>query len=115
MRALLRVMLSVFVSMSLFAGAVRAEPVSTDEVAAGQAAASDREKVRAFIDRAGVQEKLKTMGVEGIWAKHRVDAMTDQEVAMLAQKIDSLPAGAALSSNDLIIILLVAILVIVAL
>jgi hypothetical protein len=44
-------------------------------------------------------------------AQQRVDALTDAEVMHLAGKIDSLPAGGALSNQDLILILLVAILV----
>jgi hypothetical protein len=51
------------------------------------------------------------LGVKPELAKQRVDALTDAEVVSLAGKIDTLPAGGALSSTDLIIILLVAILV----
>ena len=88
-----------------------AEIVTTDQIAADQQAPSDREKVKAFLDRAGVQTKLQALGVRAVMAKERVDALTDQEVAVLAQRIDQLPAGGDLSKTDLIIILLVAILV----
>ena len=89
----------------------RAEMISTEQVAAEQNAQTDRAKVKEFLDRASVQARLQALGVHATLAKDRVDALTNQEVAMLAQKIDSLPAGGELSKTDLIIILLIAILV----
>jgi len=52
------------------------------------------------------------MGVDGLAAKDRVAALTDQEVHALAESIDALPAGGNLGTNDIIVILLVAILVV---
>lgn len=78
-------------------------------------AEQDRDKVRQFLDRATVTEKLKAMGVDALNARSRVDSLTDDEVHALAQRIDAMPAGGALSNNDLIIILLVALIIIVAL
>jgi hypothetical protein len=75
----------------------------------------DRAKVQQFLDRATVTEKLKAMGVDALNARSRVDSLTDDEVHALAQRIDAMPAGGALSQNDLILILLVALIVIVAL
>lgn len=99
------------VSGLVLAPIASAEMISTQDSASAQKLQSDREKVRSFLDRANVQEKLHTMGVEAAFAKDRVNALTDQEVTLLAQKIDSLPAGASLSTTDIILILLVAILV----
>ena len=50
--------------------------------------------------------------VDGLAAKDRVAALTDQEVHALAESIDALPAGGNLGTNDIIVILLVAILVV---
>jgi hypothetical protein len=75
----------------------------------------DRAKVQQFLDRANVKERLQALGVDALNARDRVDAMTDAEVHALAQRIDAMPAGGALSQNDIILILLVAILVLVAL
>jgi hypothetical protein len=63
------------------------------------------------VDRANVAEKMKAMGVSGLFAKDRVDALTEAEVHALAERIDAMPAGGALSTNDLLIILLIALLV----
>jgi hypothetical protein len=93
----------------------RAEMISThDAIAAQDPAAQDRAKVQAFLDRASVKDRLQTMGVSSLVTQDRVDALSNEEVHNLAQRIDALPAGGALGSTDIIIILLVAILIIVA-
>jgi hypothetical protein len=71
----------------------------------------DREKVQQFLDRATVQDRLKAMGVDGLNAQRRVDAMTHEEVHALAQRIDILAAGGALSDRDLILLVLIVLLV----
>jgi len=71
----------------------------------------DRAKVQAFLERANVKERMQAMGVSGVVAGDRVGALTEQEVHALAQRIDTLPAGGALSNSDLILIVLIAILV----
>ncbi|MFL6692683.1 MAG: PA2779 family protein [Ramlibacter sp.] len=75
----------------------------------------ERAKVRDFLDRANVRERLQAMGVDGLAARDRVAAMTEEEVHALAQRIDMLPAGGALSQTDWMLILLVAILVVLIL
>lgn len=91
--------------------AARAEVIPTEQVASDAKIQEGRDKVKAFLSRADAEKNLVAMGVNAELAKQRVDALTDAEVMHLAGKIDSLPAGGALSTNDLIIILLVAILV----
>lgn len=71
----------------------------------------DRAKVREFVERANVKEKLKALGVSGLWAQSRVDSLTEEEVHALAERIDAMPAGGALSQMDMVIVLLIAILV----
>ncbi|MGH8437437.1 MAG: PA2779 family protein [Pseudomonas sp.] len=96
---------------SVLAPPVQAGMISTEEAVAAQTVQADRDKVQAFLDRATVQEKLQAMDVPAAFAKTRVNAMTAQEVATLAQRIDALPAGGALGTTDIIIILLIVILV----
>lgn len=88
-----------------------ASMIGTSEVIAERSAQADRDKVREFLDRANVQERLQVMDVPAALARSRVDALTPTEAATLAQRIDALPAAGALSGNDFIVILLVAILV----
>lgn len=89
-----------------------AEMIGTGEVIAEQSVQADRDKVREFLDRANVQERLQVMDVPAALARSRVDALTPTEAATLAQRIDAMPAAGALSGHDFIVILLVAILVV---
>ena len=92
------------------AGVATAEIVSTEEAAQQ----SDRERVQEFLKRDGVEDQLKQLGVAPEEARRRVDAMTPEEVQVVAGKMDSLAAGGALTSTDWIIILLIVIIVLIA-
>ncbi len=105
-KALLAAIAFALVSVPASAGIV-----STEQVLAG----SDREKVRAFLEREGVEDRLKALGVAPELARKRVDAMTDEEVLLVAGRIDTLTAGGALDKTDWILILLVTILVLILL
>lgn len=107
----LTAVLAAFAALTLVSPPALAEIVGTDEVTAPSPSDVERAKVQAFLEQATVVDKLKTMGIDGIAAKDRVAAMSQQEVHALAQRIDALPAGGNLGGTDIIIILLVAILV----
>jgi hypothetical protein len=89
----------------------RAAMIGEEALAAGSQPEADRAKVQAFLERADVRQRLQTMGVSGLNATDRVATLSDAEVHALAQRIDALPAGGALSNNDLILIVLIAILI----
>lgn len=94
----------------------RAEMIDAERAAVPQTQAdADRAKVQAFLARAEVRDKLQAMGVAAAMVPGRLDAMTPEEVHALAQRIDSLPAGGALSQSDWILILLVAVLLVLVL
>ena len=63
--------------------------VTTDRVYAGV----ERDQVRNFLERADVQARMQSLGVDPAAARARVDALGDEEVAALAGRIDELPAG----------------------
>ena len=97
-------------SLLAFCGVANAELVGTDEAAASLEPAkpdADREKLRAFMERPEVVEKLKSMGISPDEAKARVAALSDKEVHMIAGKVDMLPAGGRLSNNDLLLIVVI--------
>jgi hypothetical protein len=87
-----------------------AEMIATD-----QAAQSERERLKAALQRPEVVQELKKMGVDALAASARVDAMSDSEVVQLAGRVDALPAGGVLTNDQLIIILLIVLILIVAL
>jgi hypothetical protein len=89
----------------------RAELIPTDRAGAAAGVENDREKVRAFLSREDAERSMTMLGVAPQVAKERVDALTDAEVTSLAAQIDKLPAGGALSTMEMILIVLIAILV----
>lgn len=95
--------------LSALAVPAAAGMISTDQALAQ----SDRDRVRAFLERKDAEEQMKALGVAPGAAQQRVAAMTDEEVRVVAARIDSLPAGAALSKDDWIIVLLLFLLVVI--
>jgi hypothetical protein len=93
----------------------RAEIVDTDALAAPSQAEQDRAKVRAFLDRANVKERLQAMGLSAVVAADRVASLSEAEVHALAERLDGMPAGGALSQMDWILILLVILILVIAL
>lgn len=84
---------AIMMMSSVTVGAAYAGLVSTEQVTRNTAHASDRDRVRAFLAREDVRQKLNDYGVAPEEATARVAAMSDSEVAQLAGQIDSLPAG----------------------
>lgn len=67
--------------------------IPTEESLATPASAAQRERVSSFLQRADVQQALQAHGVANDSAVQRVQAMSDAEVAQLADRIDQAPAG----------------------
>ena len=79
---------TVTAAMLILPPAARADIVETQDLATHNLSEQDRAKVQSFVERATVKEKLEAMGVEGLLAKDRVAALSEQEVHALAQRID---------------------------
>jgi hypothetical protein len=80
----------------MFAGlaqSANAGMIGTEQVHTAAAAAQYRAKVEAALNRPEVLSQLEQMGVSKADAQARVAALSDDEAAQLANKIDSLPAG----------------------
>lgn len=88
-----RVLMVSMLSLSLWVPNAQAAMISSEQVIASQAAQLERERVRAVFDRQDVRGQLQALGVDADAARARVDALTDDEVATINGKIDSLPAG----------------------
>ena len=78
--------------------------IGTDQLVTA-AANTDRGTVLEFLGRADVANQLQSFGLDAKSATDRVAAMTDQEVQVLAGKINSMPAGA--DSTGVILLLVV--------
>lgn len=97
---------AVVVAASLgYAGAVQAAQtalIGTEQVAAAQGVVSadlqaqqQRAQLLSWLDRAEVAAGLAERGLSVEQARERVAALTDAEVAHVAQTLDSAPAGAS--------------------
>ena len=69
--------------------------------------AGQRARINQLLERADVQSRLEAHGVKAADVKARVAAMTDDEVAELAERIDALPAGGEGIIGALLIIFIV--------
>lgn len=68
--------------------------VSTEQALSAAAADVNRDRVTSFLTRDDVRAELQAQGVSADDAVARVQAMSDVEVAQLAQRVDQAPAGA---------------------
>jgi hypothetical protein len=92
MTALKRIISSVLIVCTLGAGMPL--PASAGIIATDQVAASaERDRVKSFLDRAEMRERMQALGVSPQAARDRVDALSDEEVATLAGRLDQLPVG----------------------
>ena len=71
----------------------QAKMVGTDAVIAGQQAADQRAQLADFMAREDVKQIMTQYGVDPIEAQQRVDSLSNEELADLANSIDQLPAG----------------------
>ncbi|MDH5707561.1 MAG: PA2779 family protein [Hylemonella sp.] len=85
----------LIVSMSLAGLPISAQAgiVSTEEVISTEAAAANLDRVSSFLARQDVQQALQEQGISAQAAVDRVKAMSDEEVAALAGRVDQAPAG----------------------
>jgi hypothetical protein len=94
----LAALLATCISFAGFVHGANAALIGTEQVAAAQglpAEGAARAHVLATLNRADVTAGLKARGVDPQQVRARVDALSDAEVAQLAQQIDSAPAGAS--------------------
>ena len=80
--------------------------IGTDQVAT-TATQADRSTVLNYLSRGEISSQLQALGIDPSTAHARVAAMSDLEVQGLAQRIQSMPAGA--SDAGAILLLLVVI------
>lgn len=100
MKRTTRWMTSLVAACLSFAGfmqTAQATLVTTEQVAASvgvKSATAQRDYVNTTLARADVAAGLQERGVSVDQARARVDALTDDEVAQVAQTLDTAPAGA---------------------
>ena len=75
----------------------------------------DRAKVKSMLERPEVVREMQKMGIPPEKAAARVDAMTDGEVSQLAGRLDALPAGGAVSNEQLLLVVVIVLLLVILL
>lgn len=93
MRFTSRLLIAATLSLGLPLHSAQAGVVGADRVMAASQDQSDREKVRAFLDREDVRKEMQQQGLDADSARARVNAMTDEEVKRVAGRLDQMPAG----------------------
>ncbi|MDZ7661624.1 PA2779 family protein [Thiohalophilus sp.] len=69
--------------------------LGTNDILAGDSLQQERAHVKEVLQRDEVRDQLVALGVDPADAIERVDAMTEQEIRMLAGQLEELPAGAS--------------------
>jgi hypothetical protein len=77
--------------------------VTTDEARAG----IKRDQVASFLERSEVRDRMQALGVDPDAARTRVAALSDDEVASLADQLDQLPAGGSDVLTAVVVVFLI--------
>lgn len=89
-----------------FAPSAVAGVIGTDEVVPAPQAGSERERIRALVARPEVAKQLQALGVPPENAQARVNAMTNQEIHALANRLDTVPAGGDFTNFQWVMIII---------
>ncbi|WP_455217062.1 PA2779 family protein [Kaarinaea lacus] len=92
-RNIARALLICFAPFALFAPVSQAAMIGTDQVISGTQAQADRAHLVERLSRAELADQLLAAGVDPGQLVARIDNLTDDEVAMLNEQLDQLPAG----------------------
>lgn len=109
-RNLRRISLSLvacLITLMLPIAPVNAAMIGSEQVISSAQVTQDRERIRVFLQRDDVRQALSQQGVNADEALSRVGAMTNDEVALVAGKIDQLPAGGSSVIGALVFIFIV--------
>ena len=100
MKSIVYLLVAALLNLSLPLHAARAAMVGTEAVVetATQVEAG-RARLRALLLRDEARAQLETYGITREEAAARLDALSDDEVAEIAGKLDALPAGGTSSSG----------------
>ncbi len=77
------------------------------EQAVAATAQNDRARVLGRLEREDAVKQMRAFGIDPAQAKARVNAMSDQEVASVAQRMDALPAGGLHGAGAVIVLLVI--------
>jgi hypothetical protein len=82
--------IAFIVSLSLFSSTMFAGVISTKDVLHESHSSAN---IDGFLAKQEVQAKLAELGVSSENIQNRIASLTDEEIAQINEKIDSMPAG----------------------
>lgn len=92
-RYIARILILSMLGMSLTVPAAHAGLIGTAQVVQAEQRDEARTQLKDMLQRDDVAKELRNLGVDPAQVQARVDSLTDEEVQMLSQKMDELPAG----------------------
>lgn len=92
-RNIARALLICFAPFAMFAPVSQAAMVGTNQVISDSQSQADRAHLKEMLSRADLASQLQSAGVDPINLKARIDNLTNDEVALLNEQLDQLPAG----------------------
>jgi len=92
-RNIARALLICFAPFAMFAPVSQAAMVGTNQVISDGQAQADRTHLKELLSRADLASQLQNAGVDTENLKSRVESLTNDEVAMLNERLDQIPAG----------------------
>jgi hypothetical protein len=102
-----KLLTSLSLALLLVAPQVQAGMIGTQDV--------ERQKVKELVARPELAQQLKQMGIAPEEIQGRIDAMTDEEVRSLAGRLNAVPAGGDVTTQEWLLIIIVILLVIIIL
>jgi hypothetical protein len=104
-RPVIHLMLVMFIAMGIYVPASQAAIITTHQILDQQQLQDTRGKVHRLFELDTVKQQLSTMGVDSKDIQARVDQMTDEEVTLMAERMDQLPAGQGIVGTAVFIFL----------
>lgn len=88
--------LSILAFLSIHMAPLQAAMVDNNQLIAESQHQITKQEVLSQLDRQDVQDRLVAMGVDMDDAKQRIDQMSEQELAQIAQDFEEMPAGSGI-------------------
>ncbi len=99
--------LSILALLSIHMAPLQAAMVDNEQLITQTQQEITKQEVLSNLDRQDVQDQLVSMGVDIEDAKHRINQMSDQELAQIAQDFEQMPAGSGGIIGALVVIFVV--------
>src|SRR5262245_38371387 len=102
-----KLLTSLTLALLLIAPQVQAGMIGTPD--------AERQQVKELVGRPELAKELEKMGINPADVQGRIDAMNDEEVHALAGRLNAVPAGGELTTQEWLLVIVIILLVIIIL